>query len=353
MSQSLALTCEALKAQAHYFRSFEHLLELELSGLSGDSRYELNFSRLVKPDPFRLFDVDANADQPFMLGTDQRDYLVPLLAARLDALTPGARVLDLGSGDGQTTAAALHGRAKPLTLLPLDPADGALARYQDHFASELPHISVPETLVASIDDLLAGGVGGAGTAAALKEPLQMIVAIHSLYFSADLAGLLRFAHDRLPPRGKVVIVFAECNGRFSGRLAEDYWREHPGSSGGDHAIGGDDLDRFFGVLDAAAGRAECEAALRDRLGDDLFGVVDVTRQPSRLFGHDLGDIIAAGFLTSLSAADDDQLKHQIHYVSQRLQAEPETFDLRLSLDGPRARMLSVAQPQIFIELEKR
>ena len=44
-----------------------------------------------------------------MLGTDQRDMLVPKLAETLLVLPPGGYVLDIGSGDGQTTSYALRG----------------------------------------------------------------------------------------------------------------------------------------------------------------------------------------------------------------------------------------------------
>lgn len=350
MSRSIPLTRAALQPQASHFRSFERLLELELSGLTGGSRYELNFSRLMKPDPFRLFGVDSGPDLPFMLGTDQRDHVVPLIAGRLAGLPPGAMLLDIGSGDGQTTAAALESRADPLTLIPLDPAEGALQRYRDFFSSHYPQFSVPRTVAAGIDELLAAAPG---SAAAVDGPLDMILAIHALYFTADHAGFLRFAHDRLRSGGKLLIVFAECDGRFSGRLAREYRARYPAPGDRRHHTGGDDLDRFFGVPGANAGREACEAALRDRLGGELFHVADVVRQPTRLFGHDLGDIIACGFLTSLAPADDTELRQQIHFVSSRLQEAPEVFDLRLTVSGPRARMLSVAQPQIFIDLEKR
>ena len=50
---------------------------------------------------------------------------------------------------------------------------------------------------------------------AVAERLDMVVVIHALYFTADVARFLRFAHDRLAPGGKVVIVVAEAGGRYS------------------------------------------------------------------------------------------------------------------------------------------
>jgi len=350
MTESIPLTREALQPQAHLFRSFERLMELELGGLTVDSLYEAIFSRLVKPDPFRVFGIGSEPDLPYMLGTDQRDYFVRLMAERLATLRPDAVLLDIGSGDGQTTAAALENISQPLTFIPLDPAEGALRRYQDLFASHFPHLSVPRMVIAGIDDMLAAEPGSAD---AVDEELDMILAIHALYFCTDLVRFFQFAHDLLQPGGRVLVLFAECEGRFSGRMNQEFRSRYPASAYLGHHTGDNYVDRFFGVLDPKAGREVCEAVLRDRLGGDLFRVADVIRQPTRLFGNDLGDIIACAFLTGLTPSDDDELRQQIKFVSNRLQEAPEVFDLRLTMTGPRARMLSVSQPQIFIELEKR
>jgi hypothetical protein len=50
-----------------------------------------------------------------MLGTDQRDMVVPKLSETLLVLPAGGYVLDIGSGDGQTTSYALEGRSEPLS----------------------------------------------------------------------------------------------------------------------------------------------------------------------------------------------------------------------------------------------
>jgi hypothetical protein len=49
---------------------------------------------------------------------------------------------------------------------------------------------------------------------------------------------------------------------------------------------------------------------------------------------------------------DQNLTRQIAYVSERLQEIPDVFDLRVHVSGPRARMFSVAQPQLFLSVEK-
>ena len=119
MTVSFPLTAAALREHASDFCVYEQQLALELGGLSGLQINELTFARLTKPDPLRLFRLDCE-EGVLMLGTDQRDMLVPKLAETLLVLPPGGYVLDIGSGDGQTTSYALEGRSEPLS-----PADRA------------------------------------------------------------------------------------------------------------------------------------------------------------------------------------------------------------------------------------
>ena len=55
-------------------------LEVSCGDLSGLQINELTFARLTKPDPLRLFGPDCGVEGVLMLGTDQRDMLVPKLA---------------------------------------------------------------------------------------------------------------------------------------------------------------------------------------------------------------------------------------------------------------------------------
>ncbi len=353
MTQSIPITKSALKKQASLMRSYERLLTLELDGKEPEEFYELVFSRLVKPDPFRLFEMGLGLEAPFMLGTDQRDQIVPRLAERLMPLRPGALVMDVGSGDGQTTAYALEGRLQPLSFLPLDTAEGALERYRDLFASRFPNVTVSRSIAAGIDQMVTAE---AGSAAAVEERLDMVIVIHAIYFTADIARFLGHIHERLLPGGKMLIAFGEKSGRYSSRLAEEYWAENDRSTElQDHQLG-NVIETFFGIETAGktadADRGACEEVLNQRLGGSLFRVAEVIRQPTRLFAHDLGDLLATPFLTGLMPRDSEELRRQVAFVSARLQDEPEAYDLQLTLSGPRARMLSVAQPQILIGLEK-
>src|SRR6516162_3262335 len=88
MTVSFPLTATALREHASDLHVYEQRLALEFGGLSGLQINELAFARLTKPDPLRLFGLDGDGEGVLMLGTDQRDMLVPKLAETL--LLPGA-----------------------------------------------------------------------------------------------------------------------------------------------------------------------------------------------------------------------------------------------------------------------
>jgi hypothetical protein len=103
MTDSFPLTAAALRKHGSDFHVYEQQLALELGGLSRLQINELTFARLTKPDPLRLFGLDCG-EGVLMLGTDQRDMLVPKLAETLMVLPSGGYVLDIGSGNGQRAA---------------------------------------------------------------------------------------------------------------------------------------------------------------------------------------------------------------------------------------------------------
>lgn len=350
-SQSVPVTRAMLARCAAEFRNFERLLELELRGRSEYELYDLVFSRVLKPDPISLLGVDAEP-RCLMLGTDQRDYAVPRIANCISAVKPGGRVLDLGSGDGQTVGHAVAGRTDPLTLLPLDASEGALAQYADLVTGRCPQVSVPHTMQCTIDEFVAG-VGQ--SAERLGGPVDLVLLQHSIYFASDLRALFRALHSVLAPGGRVVVVFAERGGRYSTTISRDFWATRSGPKPALNDGRWIRFDPFFGVADdpAASGSLEeSERALRAELGADLFRVVERSLQPTKLFANDFGDLIALALITGLNPSNDEDLRAMLRYVSGRLQQEPEAFGVRLTLTGPRARMLSVEQPQHFLVLER-
>jgi SAM-dependent methyltransferase len=274
--------------------------------------------------------------------------LVPKLAETLLNLPPGGDVLDIGSGDGQTTSYALEGRSEPLSLVPLDPMKDSLQRYQDLFRTCHPEISVPRMIASGIDQLVEAEIAHPGT---LPEYFHAVISAHSIYFSSNVPGFLSLALDRLHPGGKLLLVFAEGLGRYTGAMTLGYLEKYGLDPDGKERRSQTALDQMIGLTNGTPSRSDCEASLQKALARNDLRVAEVVRQPTRIYGHDLGDMIAFAFINKLPMIDE-KLTRQIAYVSERLQESPEVFDLRVHVSGPRARMFSVAQPQLFLAVER-
>lgn len=348
MMHSFPLTAAALRKHASDFHVYEQQLALELAGLSGLQINDLTFARLTKPDPLRLFGSDCAGEGVLMLGTDQRDMLVPKLAETLLVLPSGGYVLDIGSGDGQTTSYALEGRSELLCLVPVDPMEDSLQRYQDVFRTGHPKISVPRVIASGIDELIEAQSVDPGT---LPESFDAVISVHSIYFSSNAPGFLSFALDRLRPGGKLLLVFAEGLGRFTGAMTLGYLDKYGLDPEGKERKTQTALDRMIGLANGPLSRSDCQASLQKALERNDFRVAEVLTQPTRIYGHDLGDMIAFAFINKLPMIDQN-LTRQIAYVSERLQESPDVFDLRVHVTGPRARMFSLSQPQLFLAVEK-
>jgi SAM-dependent methyltransferase len=348
MTVSFPLTSAALREHASDFHAYEDLLALELGGRSGLQINELAFARLTKPDPLRLFGLDRDGEGVLMLGTDQRDMLVPKLAETLLVVPAGGCVLDIGSGDGRTTSCALEGRSEPLSLVPVDPMEDSLHRYQDLFRTGHPEISISHVIASGIDELIETQIADPGT---LPEYFDAVISVHSIYFSASAPGFLSFALDRLHPGGRLLLVFSEGLGRFTGAMTLGYLERYGLDPEGKERSSQTALDQMIGLTNGTLSRSDCQASLQKALARNDLRVAEVLRQPTRIYGHDLGDMMAFAFINKLPMIDQN-LTRQIAYVSERLQESPDVFDLRVHVGGPRAHMFSLAQPQLFLTVEK-
>jgi hypothetical protein len=68
----------------------------------------------------------------------------------------------------------------------------------------------------------------------------------------------------------------------------------------------------------------------------------VQRQPSRLYGHSLTDLIALSIIGVLAGVKG---LAKFGAAAALLRHNPEAVDLRIEDDGPRKGMWSVTQPQ--------
>ena len=70
--------------------------------------------------------------------------------------------------------------------------------------------------------------------------------------------------------------------------------------------------------------------------------IKVQRQPSRLYGHNLADLIALSSIALLASVEGID---KFDAAAALLRHNPEGVDLRIEDDGPRKGMWSVTQPQ--------
>ncbi len=310
---------------------FDEALELvrnEFHGLDKDRQYRNTFARLLKADPLR---------RVRMLGTDQRDLFVPALRERIpQVVPPGGHILDLGAGDGQTFALLADLVAAGTTVSFEEPNAGYAADY-GAFLETQDHLRPGLAMLAGFEE-----IDSLDQAPPPDGSVDLVLALHILYFIEDLpAGLLRMARF-LKPGGVLCVVVADEVEAWSGRALRAFI-----DAGGDtgrnegHLAAMAERKRLLGgaLLDVlAAGLPEAAFALETRL------------QPSRLYGHALSDLIALANLAELSPVAGTG---KFEAPCGLLRNDPEAVDLRIEDEGPRKGMWSVAQPQLFSILRRR
>ena len=103
---------------------------------------------------------------------------------------------------------------------------------------------------------------------------------------------------------------------------------------------------FVGNEDGVAGAIL--PILHERIPGSEF-TIETFRQPTRLYGHSLSDLISMANIAILSNVAD---MSKFDASCRALQDNPEAVDLRIEQDGPRKGMWSVLQPQIVAVLRR-
>ena len=304
---------------------FDEALELvrnEFDSLDEPRQYRNAFARLLKPDPLQ---------RVRMLGTDQRDLFVPVLRTAIPGIVaPGGHILDLGAGDGQTFAFLADCVPEGTTVSIEEPNAGYVADYSAYLAMQ-PHLKSGMALVAGFEELDA--------VEAEMPPdgsVDLVLALHVIYFFADLsAGFVRMTRF-LKPGGALCVVVADEIEGYTGQVLQAFI-----------AAGGDTGDNDGHRAAIAERQRLLDGALLDVFGEALpeeSFELDTRRQPSRLYGHALSDLIALASIAALSQVTG-HAKFEAAY--ELLRNDPEAVDLRIEDDGPRKGMWSVKQPQLL------
>jgi SAM-dependent methyltransferase len=310
---------------------FDEALDLvrnEFEGLEPHRQYRNAFARLLKPDPLGRVP---------MMGTDQRDLFVPVLRRVIEACVPtNGHVLDFGAGDGQTFALVAASVPEGTRVSIEEPNPGYVADYSAFLRTQT-HLRPGMTLVAEFDEIDASAARS-GASLPQDGSIDLSLAIHMIYFVSDLpAGLTRMVRF-LKPGGALFVVVADEIDSYTGRVVKRFIEA--GGDSGDNARHLSDIAERRGLLGSPAegGGTILEVLRADGTPADL----DTQRQPSRLYGHSLADLLALSTITVLSQVES-MTKFQT--AADLLRDDPEAVDLRIEDDGPRKGMWSVAQPQ--------
>lgn len=305
---------------------FDEALELvrnEFESLDSHRQYRNAFARLLKADPL---------GRVLMMGTDQRDLFIPELRRTIETCVPrGGHIFDFGAGDGQTFALVATAVPEGTRVSIEEPNPDYVADYTTFLGTQ-GHLRPGMALAASFDEIDAAA-GRAGAPLPADGSVDLGLALHMIFFLADLpAGLTRMVRF-LKPGGALFTVVADETDGYTGLVLKAFI-EAGGDTGNNerHLAAIAERRRLLGdggileVLRASGALAE----------------LDAVRQQSRLYGHSLADLIA---LSTISVLSEVEGVAKFEVAANLLRRTPEAVDLRIEDDGPRTGMWSVTQPQ--------
>lgn len=300
----------------------------EFEGLDPHRQYRNAFARLLKPDPLR---------RVLMMGTDQRDMFVPELRRAIEVTVPSAgHIFDFGAGDGQTFALVADAVPKGTRVSIEEPNPDYLADYTA-FLKTQAHLRCGMALATGFDEIDSAA---ARSAQALPEDgsVDLALALHMIYFLDDLPSSVTRMVRFLRPGGALFVVVTDETVGYTGLALKSFI--DGGGETGDNA-------RHLSVIaerrrllgSPAEGSGGISAMLR---AAGAPAEIEVQRQPSRLYGHNLADLIALSSIAVLAGVEG---LSKFEAAAALLRHMPEAVDLRIEDDGPRLGMWSVTQPQ--------
>ena len=317
---------------------FDDALELvrnEFEGLDPHRQYRNAFARLLKPDPL---------GRVLMMGTDQRDMFVPELRQVIQTSVPkDGHIFDFGAGDGQTFALVADSVREGTRISLEEPNPEYLANYRA-FLKTKPHLRSGVALAAEFDEIDVAAERS-GEKLPADGSIDLGLALHMIYFVNDLAGSVTRMVRFVKPGGVLFIVVTDETVGYTG-LALKRFIERGGETGDNarHLAVITERRRLLGV--PAEGGGAIAEVLR-AAGTPVQ--IDVRRQPSRLYGHNLADLIALSSIAFLASVEGLE---KFEAAAALLRHNPEAVDLRIEDDGPRKGMWSVIQPQWVAALRR-
>lgn len=310
---------------------FEEELELvrnEFGSLDPHRQYRNAFARLLKPDPL---------GRVLMMGTDQRDMFTPELRRVIEKSVPSdGHIFDFGAGDGQTFALVADSVPHGTRVSIEEPNPKYLENYRA-FLRTKTHLRSGISLAAEFDEIDAAAARS-GDELPPDGSIDLGLALHMIYFVNDLSTSIIRMVRFLKPGGVLFVVVADETVGYTGLALKNFIER-----GGDT---GDNARQLLVIAErrrlvelAAEGGGAIAGVLRDA---DTPVEINVRRQSSRLYGHNLADLIALSSIAFLASVEGLE---KFEAAAALLRHNPEAVDLRIEDDGPRKGMWSVAQPQ--------
>jgi SAM-dependent methyltransferase len=310
---------------------FNEALELvrnEFEGLDAHRQYRNAFARLLKPDPL---------GRVLMMGTDQRDMFVPELRRAVEtSVSTDGHIFDFGAGDGQTFALVADSVPQGTCISIEEPNPEYLADYRALLKTKA-HLRPGIALVAEFDEIDA-----MAERSAEKLPpdgsIDLALALHMVYFVNDLSASITRMVRFLKPGGRLFVVVTDETVGYTG-LALKSFIAHGGDAGDNarHLSVIAERRHLLGLPTEGGGAI---AEVLDAAGTPVE--INIRRQPSRLYGHNLADVIALSSIANLASVEGLE---KFEAAAVLLRQNPEAADLRIEDDGPRKGMWSVTQPQ--------
>jgi SAM-dependent methyltransferase len=304
------------------------LVRNEFEGLDTHRQYRNAFARLLKPDPL---------GRVSMMGTDQRDMFVPELRRVIEQCVPsGGHILDFGAGDGQTFALVADSLPNGTRVSIEEPNPGYLADYIA-FVETQKHLQMGTALEAGFDEMDSIATR-LGQTLPQDGSIDLCLALHMIYYVNDLATSLTRMMRFLKRGGALFVVATDEASNYTGRVLNEFI-EGGGNTGDNarHLSNIAERRRLIGTSKEVGG-----AILEVLRAAGVQSEFDSKRQPSRLYGHNLADLIA---LSSIAALADVEGVAKFEAAAKLLRDKPETVNLRIEDRGPRKGMWSVSQPQ--------
>jgi SAM-dependent methyltransferase len=310
---------------------FDEAIELvrnEFEGLDPHRQYRNAFARLLKPDPL---------GRVLMMGTDQRDMFVPELRRTIEASVPSdGHIFDFGAGDGQTFALVADSVPQGARVSIEEPNPEYLADYSALLKTK-PHLRPGIALAVGFDEIDAAGERS-GEKLPPDGSVDLSLAMHMIYFVNDLSASITRMVRFLKPGGVLFVVVTDETVGYTG-LALKSFIERGGDTGDNarHLSVIAERCRILGLPEEGGGAI---AEVLDAAGTPVE--LKIQRQPSRLYGHNLADLIA---LSSIAILANVEGLAKFEAAAALLRHNPEAVDLRIEEAGPRKGMWSVTQPQ--------